>query len=353
MVDMQAPTVALISPTDKLYTDTGVATFEAEVTDDGAGVDDSQIAIVSNLIPSGSGVKAPIENGYRVTVASSGVIPEGKHVWFVGVKDKVGNVPAVDDPDTTGNQATRGAGSIDLTDATSERVNPFEFTVDTRSPMILSAKTGLYLKNPGVTGSTGGEEQKDNNRQWVRVIFDLGTEGAPIDPATVSANDFRVDGVAPTDVKINAKDHMDADHGDAKKGAAVYLQVGQLDTDARPEVELTGEIMDRAGNTRTDGKVAAAADGIAPVVSVTPSTDIAKDEVTITVVSSERLRVNPTVKLTDVEPTRGDFVECCARRPSAGGFGADRKPYHVDDHQKGSRSREEILCGGEGGRPER
>ena len=304
LVDMQAPTVTLISPTDKLYTDSGVATFEAEVTDDGAGVNASEIAIVSALIPSGDGVAAPIEKGYRVTVASSGVIPEGKHEWFVGVKDKVGNVPPLDDPDTTGNQAPRGAGNIELTDAADERLNPFEFTVDTRAPMILSAKTGLYLKNPGVTGSTGGEEQKDNNRQWVRVIFDLGTGGAPLDPATVGANDFRVDGVAPTDAVINAKAHTDA-----VKGAAVYLQVGQLDTDARPEVELTGEVDDRAGNTRTEGAIAAAGDGLAPVVSVTPSTDISKDEVTITVVSTERLRVNPTVKLTDVEPTNGVAVE--------------------------------------------
>ena len=311
-VDMKPPTVELISPIDKIFTNSVAVTFEAEVTDSGAGVDESDITIVTGPT-SGTSVHAPIVNGYRVTAASTGEISEGMHKWYVGVKDKVGNIPEYDDSATDKvNEAPRGAGSKDISDVTDDRLNPFVFTVDTRAPTIISARTGLYLKNPGTTSGTDTdqEDEKTSNRQWVRVLFDLGAGGAPLDPATVSANDFRVDGAEPTAVMINAKTHDDTlKTSEAKAGAAVYLQVGQLDTDARPKVELTGEVKDKADNIRTAGTVAAAADGISPVVTVTPSADIAKDEVTITVVSSERLRVNPTVKLTDAKPIKGVPVE--------------------------------------------
>ena len=98
----------------------------------------------------------------------------------------------------------------------------------------------------------------------------------------MSADDFRVDGVAPLDAKINARAQ-----GDTAKGEAVYLQVSQMDTDARPEVQLTGEIKDKAGNIRSDGRLAAIADGLKPILTVTPSADLAQNEITVTI-SSQR-----------------------------------------------------------------
>ena len=189
--------------------------------------------------------------------------------------------------------------------------NPFRFYVDTSGPTVTSAKTGVYLKNPGVTtGEEAGQEtQKTNNRNWVRVNFGLGDGTAPLDASTVSTSDFLVDGAEPTDLRINAEGYDSKDEGGAApKGSAVYLNVGQLDTDARPKVVLVGEVKDRAGNVRTEGTINSAIDGLAPIVTAIPSVDISADEVTVAVTSSERLGLNPTVELTTTKPVKGEEI---------------------------------------------
>ena len=174
------------------------------------------------VIGLGSVQKSPIVDGYRVTMIPTGTIGEGQKKWFVGVQDKVGNVPALDILDTgtgcdadgenctgTGpagvNEAPKGAASTSVSTAD----NPFKFTVDTGSPTLTSGKTGLSLKNPGVTSGAAKDKEKENTNKsdWLRVYFDLGAGGAPLDPATVSANDFRVDGAEPLDAKINSVAH--------------------------------------------------------------------------------------------------------------------------------------------------
>ena len=102
-----------------------------------------------------------------------------------------------------------------------EADNPFEFTVDTRAPELSTGETGLYLKNPGVTTGTAKETEAGDNRTWVKVEFNTHDGTAPLDPATVSADDFRVDGLAPLDAKVNSRAL-----GETAKGEAVYLQVG-------------------------------------------------------------------------------------------------------------------------------
>ena len=324
MVDLAAPTVTLVSPSDGFFTNTGTATLSAEVVDAEAGVLETDINIVIDtasvgVIGLGSPQKSPIVDGYRVTMIPTGTIGEGQKRWFVAVKDKVGNVPdrnivdsnkpagcgdgADEEPCGTGpvgvNEAPKGAAPVGST-----ADNPFKFTVDTGSPTLTSGKTGISLKNPGVTTSgTGQETENTNKSDWVRVYFDLGAGGAPLDTATVGANDFRVDGAEPLDAKVNSVAQED---GEIVKGSAVYLQVNKLDTSAQPKVELTGEIKDLAGNTRTEGNIAKINDGLSPVLTVTPSTELAKDTVTITLSSSEDLRVNPQVTVVaSTKPVKG------------------------------------------------
>ena len=158
-----------------------------------------------------------------------------------------------------------------------------------------------------MTKGTNIETEKPNQKTWVRVVFNAGDGGAPLDPATVSANDFRVDDATPLDFQINSVKHLD-DTATIPKGTAVYLEVGQLDSDAQPKVELTGEVRDKAGNIRSEGRLAKANDGLAPTLTVTPSADIAKDEITVTVSSSESLRTNPVVELTETKPVKGEAI---------------------------------------------
>ena len=135
----------------------------------------------------------------------------------------------------------------------------------------------------------------------MRVKLDLGDGTAPLDASTVSTSDFLVDGAEPTDLRINA-----AKHDSDVKGSLVYLNVGQLDTDARPKVVLVGEIKDRAGNVRTEGTINSSIDGLAPIITATPSVDISAEAVTVAVTSSERLGLNPIVELTTTKPEKGE-----------------------------------------------
>ena len=323
MVDLAAPAVTLVSPSDGFFTNTGAASLSAEVVDAEAGVLETDINIVIDtasvgVIGLGTVQKSPIVDGYRVTMIPTGTIGEGQKKWFVGVQDKVGNVPALDILDTgkgcdadgenctgTGpagvNEAPKGAASTSVSTAG----NPFKFTVDTGSPTLTSGKTGLSLKNPGVTSGAAADKEAENTNKsdWLRIYFDLGAGGAPLDPATVGVNDFRVDGAEPLDAKINSVAH---EGGEIEKGSAVYLQVNKLDTAAQPRVELTGEIKDKAGNTRTEGTLAKINDGLSPVLTVTPSTTLAKDTVMVTVSSTEDLRINPQVTVVAADkPVKG------------------------------------------------
>ena len=332
-VDLEAPVVTLVGPVDGFFTNIATVTMSAEVTDAGAGVNQNSIDLKINIgttgLSRGAAVVTPIEGGYRVTAASEGSISEGEKKWFVGVVDKVGNVPNRDVQDdnkpegcgATGepecgtgpagvNEAPKGAAS----NLDSLADNPFKFTVDTRAPTLTGGRTGISLKNPGVTSGTNEETERKNQDTWVRVIFNTGDGGAPLDSSTVSASDFRVNDAEPLDAKVSSVSHKDGT-ATITKGTAVYLQVGQMDTDARPEVVLAGEIRDKAGNPRTEGRIPNIGDGLAPKLTVSPSADIHKDEVTTTITSSETLRTNPTLELTVTKPVKGESLISPITRP--------------------------------------
>ena len=174
-VDLEAPVVTLISPADKLFTNTSTVSFSVDVVDTGAGVPESNdefAPVITAHVDAGiqldTIIRTPIVNGYRLTANPDQVIQEGEKKWFAGVRDKVGNEPVVNDPDTDANEAPRGAAAVKAPSAT----NPFVFTVDTRAPELSTGETGWYLKNPGVTSGNAQEEEKPNNRTWVRVVFE-------------------------------------------------------------------------------------------------------------------------------------------------------------------------------------
>ena len=299
-VDLQAPVVTLVEPGDGVYTDETLVTLSAEVVDSGSGVEQSNVKMVASGVSLGAAQRVPIVDGYRITSVPRSSIAEGAKTWFVTVIDKVGNVPAVDDTTTTDmNEGAKGAAP----DGTVVASNPFKFWVDTQGPKLNAGRTGVALKNAGVTTGedSGKEAETTKKREWVRVVFSTGDGKAPLDADTVTASDFRVDGGEPVAAIINARTH-----GETVKGTAVYLQVAQLDTDARPKVELVGEIRDRAGNVRTEGTLTSISDGLAPVLEVATSADIASDEIVLTISSSERLGLNPDVELTSTKPVKGD-----------------------------------------------
>ncbi len=299
-IDLEAPVVTLIQPTNKLFTRANVVTLQASVVDGGAGVDSGSIDIVATFTRGSLGTPAPIQDGYTVTNVPN-ALGEGKHMWAITVEDRVGNTPTVDVEGTKKNEGALGAAGTGT--AIGGVDNPFVFTVDINGPVLASAETGLYLKNAGVTSGDKQETERGNNREWVRANFNLGDGEAPLDPATVSATDFTVGGATPLDAVVNAKEQ-----DGQPAGSMVYLNVSQLDTSAKPAVRLTGEVRDKADNPRTDGTVSSenVADGLAPMLTVTPSAAITSEDVTVTVISSERLRLNPTVQATTTKPVKDE-----------------------------------------------
>ncbi len=300
-IDLEAPVVTLIQPSHKLFTRNNVVTLQATVVDGDAGVDSDaeSISIAANFSQGTRGTPAPIQDGYTVTNVP-GALPQGEHKWAILVQDRVGNTPLVHAKPAK--SALGAAAPRTLIDAVG---NPFRFTVDNDGPVLTGAETGSYLKNPRVTSGDKQETEAGNNREWVKATFNLGEGGAPLDPETVTATDFTVGGATPLEAVVNAKAQ-----GSQPAGSIVYLKVAELDTSAKPAVRLTGEVRDKADNQRTDGSVASTsvADGLSPMITVTPSAAITSEDVTITVSSSERLRVNPTVQVTETKPAKDEAL---------------------------------------------
>ena len=146
----------------------------------------------------------------------------------------------------------------------------------------------------------------------MRVQFNLGVGGAPLDSSTITAGDFRVDGAEPLAAVVNSRETAD----DIPVGGAVYLQVPEQETNAKPKVELVGEIRDRAGNIRSESTISAVNDGLSPTIEVTVDSEIAREQVTVTVSSSERLGINPVVRTTTTEARKGRGSGQSCRAPS-------------------------------------
>ncbi len=137
-------------------------------------------------------------------------------------------------------------------------------------------------------------------RRFVSVYFDIGANGAPIDPATVQASDFRVGGATPVNATVGtAVGNL--------QGVLLELSADQA-TNATPGVELVGSVLDRAGNpiaTFTGTSAKTAKDRLAPAVTATitaqaSSRPVGNTTVTIDFTSGETAAGVPTVTINQV-----------------------------------------------------
>jgi len=279
-VDLTAPVITLVSPGDKSHTSIGTPTYSVQVIDDvvadsaSAGVTDTAIQFKLKDEGGGAGgadvteTRSPVTRGFQVSLLEAAARGEGALTWWAVVADKVGNVPA---------STVVGANEA----------KPYTVTFDYTAPTVATAETGIGLKNVGATT----EAETTGTATSIKVGFTLGAAAktySPVDSATVSTADWLVAGVAPSAVSVNAA------------GTAVYLTVATMATDAKPKVELSGEVSDKAGNKRTSGTVAAAADKLAPTMTATVAPGITKEKAVITVTSSETLVATPVVTIATV-----------------------------------------------------
>ena len=244
-IDLSPPTLQALSPVEGGFVTSATAELRATATDAGAGVDlsglgtaeSAALMTVDGVVLGGDdgGLGAIAGSGGAVTFTAS--VPASDRVvsWSMDVGDRVGNRISA--------ESAGAAGA------------PFTFIVDRTPPVMTSASTGLFY-DAALRSEVGPEVGA------VRIEFDGGVvagldgsaPGAPLDPATVSAEDFLVDGAAPLAA--------------AARGPYVYLRTADTRTDDTPLVEVAGPVADTAGNAMPVGASIRASDATGPSVTL-------------------------------------------------------------------------------------
>ena len=160
-----------------------------------------------------------------------------------------------------------------------ENCDPNVIRVDTSSPELVSATTGIFF-----------DDDEDNDEGTGSLTSVVARFNESLDCDSVSADDFEVNGSAPNDVTC--------------KGSNIYLSVDEMDSNDTPNVEVAEEaVADRAGNLVGADQEEEAEDGIPAglTVTITGTAEgtrvVTKGEVTITITSDERLKGRPDVAI--------------------------------------------------------
>ena len=174
-------------------------------------------------------------------------------------------------------------------DADKDEQQDYTFNVDGEDAEIMRVYTGDWFDPVGekVMGDRRLAVEKylpgDSDNTSVRVVFN-----ERIDGTTVSADDFSVDGAAPTDAQWSGTGET-GDGDDTLIGQSVFLTVPAMAADAKPVVNIVGSVSDVAGNSTNSG-TKTADDGIAPTTTLSVDKALSDKKVTVTVESDERIR---------------------------------------------------------------
>lgn len=239
-----------------------------------------------------------VTDGYDVTTELA--LSENTHYVTFIVCDAAGNCVAYD-PDEN-----------DLDEALAEII------VDTTDPVLEEARTGVMWD------AAADKYDKDGNRRFIQVLF---KDASDLNPDTIEADDFVVDGHTikdvytyddPDDGEEEWDTRFDTDVRYRAIAKTVFIELEEeLLPDATPDVSLVPNgIEDKAGNEQDDGEKEAK-DFIAPSFTVTSiesprqtSRDnvlVGEDEkVTLTVTSDERINATkPRVQVNYVDAPAG------------------------------------------------
>ena len=294
----------------------------AQVTDGDSGLDEDgdNIYVIFRITEGASAktiIKSPKSDGEVDEVAGGFEVkqritardaPSGDATieWWVKATDEAGNVGYSDRQasiDGEENPCTAN-GDIALTGLEGAGCQPFRIIVDGTDPSLLRAETGRHWDNSLYTGNSDDKTEYRVSKAdptSVLVVFD-----EYLDDATVTAADFEVDDTTPIDAEVrNVRVRDDSEDGDGNidimgddvqdvgqaRGYA-FLTVEEMDPNARPKVELVGEVSDVAGNRQGAGKDNEADDRIAPTLTVTIAEGdrpLTMDMVNLTITSNENV----------------------------------------------------------------
>ena len=269
-VESEPPSFSNTMPANNASTNNLDTVLTTEVVDNIAGVDSSEVTVmiwVDGVEVAESDVSGDIS--VQETFEGSGVYTVGYNInnikdiddaktdetaidveiqWNVEVKDKAGNEGLITDTIAETEVLTLNVNTYPP--ALSNAFSGDNWDADADDPDTEDVDERLRGSRDGLPGS--------DMRTSIRVEFDRDMK-----ESSLQASDFRVDGVAPTDV-----DHF-SDMADS-----VFLTVPELAPDATPKIEVVGEVEDVGGNAvDVDDSEASvlesAEDGIAPRLEVT------------------------------------------------------------------------------------
>ena len=298
-VDAAKPVISGLSPADGTHTSTENPTLQFDATDTGSGynavtpIGHFDIYVGSKLFPKGDA-----NEGKLITVGEESATEtkradhpqDGKRINDDGDDFRLSPVPIAGGyriifttPEKWLSSGAFGAdadsGQLYVTliardIAGNEAIKTISITIDINSPTAMTAETG--------TGWDGNKEEETDAADGVKLVM-----SEAIDPDSVDGSDFEIDGQAAAEAVVGTDDFK----------AIVYLTAaGDFDADARPDIEIVGEVTDRSGNevdiTKDSANVDNAADKLDPTPTVSRDNALlaAKDDaVTVTIRSDEKL----------------------------------------------------------------
>lgn len=266
-IETSTPVSTNLAPITAFATQATQPEFTGTITDSGAGLDVSTVVIGidtdnsstidadEKFTPTVVGSDGDVQVTWKYTTT---VLPEGDIDWQVEVTDMAGNTSLSDsDGDTTGSQV-------------------HVVRIDKTPPSITSANTGNYWDS--VTNTT-----KSNKATSIEIIFNEN-----LDATSVTAADFTVDSISPTNADVYTK-----------KPGSIFLTVATAITaNGTPTVALAaaGAVSDKAGNALNVGSKKAK-DTIAPTFTVTVDKTLTKDTATVSITSDETISGVPVVQI--------------------------------------------------------
>ena len=295
----------------------GLTSVSGKVTDDGAGVAEEDIFLVSGPVPGARSLIPASLVDFTETDAGDGfafetfvnIATEGTQSLQVMAIDGAGNASFTDSDDDTDcvvsvvvGDALRGAASFTVTGCEANK-----FDVDTTDPDLSKVFTGLAFDEDSEDCGATTCNLDENKRDWLLAVF---TDKNDLSGSSVDDEDFSVEDHDIKSVKWFDEDgvvtNVAADGvWDIRKLVFIQLE-DELDADETPEVFLessAGGVEDEASNINNSDSVGSE-DRIGPrfkVDAFDPPASLVGDgvEVAFTITADEETEDKPDVTVFD------------------------------------------------------
>ena len=224
--------------------------------------------------------------------------------WWVQATDLAGNVGVSDEDDDT--DCDPALFTINTGGNVDGGCDPFVVRVDKDEPVIQRATTGNVYDESDEELDTG----QDGSRTSIQVIFDAPMDGDSIILANFSSDDVVITGVDWFDEdNVDGPDLNTVVDGDGEAGCircSAFLITEEMASDAEPEIDVSKDVLDAAGNDMDADDGITAYDSIAAELTITvtgtaSSRAVSDENMTVAVQSDENLLGSPTVFVFRIE----------------------------------------------------